>query len=75
MLITFGQLNTLHYGEGTWGRRETRTQPDVLAPLSHPHSCLLGPNWTLGVWSLHCRATGDHFSSVKGLVVALLGDH
>ncbi len=58
MLITFGQLNTHHYG-GDWEEAGggggagggDQDQPGVLAPLSHPGSCLSGPNWTLGVWS------------------------
>lgn len=52
MLITFGQLNTIMEetgAEGGWGGDQD--QPGVLAPLSHPRSCLSGPNWTLGVWS------------------------
>lgn len=53
MLITFGQLNTVHYG-GTWtgGVDQDQDQPGVLALLSHPpaHACWVLTG-LLGVWS------------------------
>lgn len=74
MLITFGQLNTLHYGgdwgTGEWGGRDQH-QPGVLAPLTHACWVLTG----LSGSGAALRGYRRSFFSVKGLVVALLGDH
>lgn len=48
MLITVGKLSPLHYGGG-WGRGPGPARRPGSA--QSPHSRLLGPNWTLGVWS------------------------
>lgn len=52
MLITFGQLNTLHFKVG-WGARGMGPGPasSVLGSAKTPYLCHLGPNLTLGVWS------------------------
>lgn len=76
MLITFRQPNTLHYGEGTTGKGGGEGGGGA------------GPVWCSGFTSVPFWAlTGllgsglalccyrRSFLSVKGLAVALLGDH
>lgn len=80
MLITFGQLNTLHYrgdwggverGGGGWGAGTSLVS--WLLSVIPTHAC-----WVLtGLSGSRAALQGYRrsFFSVKGLVVALLGDH
>lgn len=71
MLITFGQLNTLHY-RGNWGVGGLGPAW-CPAPFTPTHAC-----WVLtGLSGSGATLQGYRrsFFSVKGLVVALHGDH